>query len=291
MRTSPDCLACFAKQAAWTVGLATDSRQLQEEVLARSAGLIAAFDLELSPPENAAALYRLLGEATGCPDIFADLKSISNRTALRMLPDLEELTSLAPDPLRTAALLAIAGNVIDYGAHHAFDIQRTVDQCLRQGLAIDDLDELRTDLRQARNILYLGDNCGELVFDRLLIKQFNRPVTLAVKDKPILNDALLRDAAACGLDGLCGRIISNGTACPGTPLPSCSDEFKQVFRESDLIISKGQGNFETLSETAGPIYFLLMVKCEVVARHLAELAMRPTGALKNGDLVLMKKKA
>ena len=222
------------------------------------------------------------------PDIFADQKKISNQTALKMLPDLENKISQAAEPLRTAALLSLAGNIIDYGAHHDFDVHRAVDECLNQDLAIDDLDELRDDLQQAQKILYLGDNCGELVFDSLLIKQFDQKVTLAVKEKPIINDALPADAEECGLDSLC-RVISNGTDCPGTPLQSCTNEFKKIFSEADLIISKGQGNFETLSEISGPIYFLLMVKCEVVASHVAESANRPTDSIKTGDLVLMKR--
>ena len=289
MRTSPDCLPCFTKQAAYTVGLATDSRELQQKVIEKAARIIPSFDLELSPPENAVFLYRMVAEITGCPDIFADLKSISNQTALKMLPDLENRISQSADPLRTAALLTIAGNIIDYGSHHDFDIHRTVDECLDKDLAIDDLDKLRADLRQAQKILYLGDNCGELVFDTLLIKQFNQEVTFAVKEKPVINDALPADAEECGLGGLC-RIITNGTDCPGTPLQSCSNEFKKIYREADLIISKGQGNFETLSDVSGPIYFLLMVKCEVVARHLAESANRPTDSITTGDLVLMKKR-
>ena len=288
MRTSPNCLACFTKQAAYTTNLATDSANLQNDIMTSAAGIISSFDLELSPPENAVYLYRMIAERTGNPDIFADLKNISNQTVLKMLPDLEAKISQSADPLRTAALLTLAGNIIDYGSHHNFDVHRAVDECLNKDLAIDDLDELRADLQQAGKILYLGDNCGELVFDSLLIKQFNPEVTLAVKEKPIINDALPADAEECGLGGLC-RIISNGTDCPGTPLQSCNNEFKKIFSEADLIISKGQGNFETLSEVSGPIYFFLMVKCEVVASHLAESANRPTNSIKTGDLVLMKK--
>ncbi len=288
MRTSPDCLPCFKKQAAYAAGLATASPEMQNEIMASAAGIISSFDLELSPPENAVYLYRMIAEQTGNPDIFADLKNLSNQTVLKMLPDLENKISQAADPLRTAALLTLAGNIIDYGSHQDFDVNRAVDECLNKDLAIDAIDELRTDLRRAGKILYLGDNCGELVFDRLLIKQFDQEVTLAVKEKPIINDALPADAEECGLGGLC-RIISNGTDCPGTPLRSCNNEFKKIFNEADLIISKGQGNFETLSEIPGPIYFFLMVKCEVVANHLAESANRPTDSVKTGDLVLMKK--
>lgn len=288
MRTSPDCLPCFTKQAAYTAGLATDSASLHDKIMTSAARIIASFDLELSPPENAVYLYRMIAEQTGNPDIFADLKNLSNQTVLKMLPDLKDKISQAADPLRTAALLTLAGNIIDYGSHHDFDVHRAVDECLNKDLAIDDLDELRADLHRAGKILYLGDNCGELVFDGLLIEQFNQEVTLAVKEKAVINDALPADAEECGLGGIC-RVISNGTDCPGTPLQSCNNEFKKIFNEADLIISKGQGNFETLSEIAGPIYFFLMVKCEVVASHVAKSANRPPDSIKTGDLVLMKK--
>lgn len=285
MRTSPDCLPCFAKQAAYTAALATDSLKLQKEIVACGARLIDTFDLTLSPPENAVFLYRMIAEQAGNSDIFANLKRISNQTVLNMLPELEHKISQATEPLRTAAILTLAGNIIDYGAHHDFDVHHAVDQCLNTPLAIDDLQK---DLRRAKKILYLGDNCGELVFDSLLIKQLDQQITFAVREKPIINDALIADAVECGLDGLC-RIISNGTDCPGTPLQHCSDEFKEIFSEADLIISKGQGNFETLSEISGSIYFMLMIKCEIVARHVAEITNRPPGSIKTGDLVLMKR--
>lgn len=314
MRTSPDCLPCFTRQATYAASLATVSPALQKKIVRKAAMIMAAFDLKLSPPENAVFLYRMIAELTGNGDIFAELKINSNQTALATLPALENIIDQSAEPLRTAALLAIAGNIIDYGSRHDFDLHQALDQCLGRVLAIDDLNEFRSDLLQARNILYLGDNCGELAFDRLLIKQWQPPVaensergenagggecvslgqfkratTFAVKEKPIINDALHADARTCGLDRFC-RIISNGTACPGTPLANCSPEFRKAFGSADLIISKGQGNFETLSETAGPIYFFLMAKCGVVARHLAHCAKLPENSIKIGDLILMKKR-
>lgn len=289
MRTSPECLSCFARQTTYAAGQATDSQELRRKIKAEADRLIASFNLELSPPENAVFLYRMIAEIAARPDIFRDLKDLSNRVALAMRPGLAERISRSDDPFRTAALMAIAGNIIDYGSHHNFDVHRAVDGCLDKGLAIDDIDKLRADLPKAEKILYLGDNCGELAFDHLFISQLGRPVTFAVKESPVINDALRLDACEVGLDQICERIVSNTTDCPGTPLPGCSEEFQKIFREADLIISKGQGNFETLSETAGPIYFLLMVKCEVVAAHLTLSAGYPAGTLKNGDLILLKK--
>jgi len=292
MRTSAACLSCFAEQASYTARLATSNPELQKEIEAEASGLIAGIDFKLSPPENAVSLYRMIAEKSARPDIFADLKSMSNETALQMLPRLEKTLAKSADPLRTAILLAIAGNVIDYGSHQNFDIELTVEECLNRDLALNDLADFRYDLQEARKVLYLGDNCGELAFDRLMvqtIRQTEGEVIFAVKEGPIINDALKVDAEACGIDDLC-RIISNGTDCPGTPLRKCSKEFRRAFAEADLIISKGQGNFETLSEVSAPIYFLLMVKCQVVADHVAEIAGRPVGSIKTGDLVLLKKR-
>jgi uncharacterized protein with ATP-grasp and redox domains len=271
MNTSPNCLPCFMNQAEYTAGLATDSLSLRKEIMDQAAKLIPSFDLKLSPPENSVFLYRMIAEKSNNNDIFAELKAQSNRTALEMLPVMEDKIRYAPDPLDTAIRLAIAGNIIDYGSHQEFDVQKTIDRCLTDSLAISDLEVFKGDLRRAQNILYLADNCGELVFDRLLIEILDRPVTLAVKEKPIINDALRFDAEYCGLSLNC-RIISNGTDCPGTPINNCSRDFLKEFEAADLIISKGQGNFETLSAIDAPIYFMLMVKCPVVANHIEEIA-------------------
>ncbi len=286
MLTTPECLRCFKKQAEFTVSLATDSLDLQQEVIATAAELILSFDLDISPPENSVQLYRMISKMTGCSDLFIDQKKQGNRAALKMRPALEEMICLADDPLQTATRLAIAGNIIDYGSHQDFDLQASIDNCLTSSLAINDLEEFRRNLHRAQNILYLADNCGELVFDRMLIELIDKQVTVAVKEKPILNDALVEDAITCGLDLNC-RIISNGTDCPGTPLNSCSRDFIKEFEAADLIISKGQGNFETLSAIDAPIYFMLMVKCPVVAKHLAEMLGKPMGSIRTGDLILM----
>ncbi|MBU0480877.1 MAG: DUF89 family protein [Proteobacteria bacterium] len=288
MKTSPACLPCFMRQAKFAAALTTDSKSLQDRIIQESSALISSFPLDISPPENAVALYRLIAELSDNPDIFSGLKKISNRAALKMVASLASPIRSSGNKLETAARLAIAGNIIDYGAQQEFDMKKTVERSLALPLAINDLEFFSSDLAKARNILYLADNCGELAFDRLLIETLDRPVTLAVKDRPILNDALLEDAVDCGLDSLC-RLISNGAGCPGTPLDFCSKEFKNAFRETDLIISKGQGNFETLSETPGPIYFLLMVKCPVVAEHINEIRASASGTtVKTGDMVALK---
>jgi len=180
----------------------------------------------------------------------------------------------ASDPLRAALRFAACGNIIDYAAQHSFDAAATMAECGSQPFVLDDyprlLEKLEHSGREPTKILYLADNCGELVFDGLLIGELQRlgcVVTLAVRGAPIINDATMDDVHVCGLDKLC-RVIDNGTGCPGTPLADCSDIFQQDFADADVILSKGMGNFETLSDVSAPLFFLFTVKCIRVASYL-----------------------
>jgi len=287
MRTTLDCLPCLLKQALYAARLATEDEAAQNHIMRQVAELLSGLDLSLSPPENAVGIYSLIAREAECEDPFRHLKQKSNNLALSLRPELQKQIASSNDPLRTALRFAIAGNIIDYGAHHDFDAQHAIAECLRKELAINHYQDFAEDVKRAETILYLADNCGELVFDGLVIEQLEKPVTLAVKEGPIINDATVADARDCGLDQYC-RVISNGTNCPGTPLTSCSSEFMEIFQEADLIISKGQGNFETLSESQAPVYFLLTVKCPVVARHISNRLQLGHEAINVEDMIIMK---
>lgn len=294
MRTTLDCLPCLLKQALYTARLSSDDAQVHQRIMRRAAELISGFDLAISPPENAVALYGLIAEISGCPDPFASLKKEGNQLALGLSGNIREEINRAADPLMTAIRFAIAGNIIDYGAHHQFEATETIVACQSRDFAINDYKELQKDLTRLAesngSLLYLADNCGELVFDGLLLELLagrGIEIFLAVKERPIINDALVEDAMACGLDQYC-TILANGTGCPGTPFSDCSLEFQEIFSNAGLIISKGQGNFETLSESRAPIYFLLTVKCPVAGRHIAECANLSGPLPGNGEMALMK---
>ena len=284
MLTYLNCMPCFLKQALYTARLSTSSLQVQEEIMARTAGLLSELDFSRTPPENATPVYELIAEISGCKDPFAELKKESNQLALDLQENIRDIIKQSDVPLFTAIKYSIAGNIIDYGAHHDFDILDTINKCSTRELVLNDYEKLCEDLNTAEKILYLGDNSGEVAFDSLVIEQLDQQILFAVRGKPIINDALREDAQFCGLDRQC-EIISNGTNCPGTPLSRCSAEFREAFNQADLIISKGQGNFETLSEVRAPIYFLLSVKCPVVARHIFENTGR---SVQNGDMILLK---
>jgi len=282
-----ECLPCFLRQALYAARLSTPAADLRQKIVREVARLLPDLDMTSTPPENSMLVYETIARLSGCPDPFLDLKKTSNQRALDLLPRLKEILAAAADPLWAAIRLAMAGNVIDYGAHHDFDLNQALGDCLAREPAINHYGLLQKDLRTARTVLYLGDNCGELVFDGLVLERLKQEVTLAVKERPIINDALREDALTCGLDRL-AKVMDNGTACPGTPVPLCSPEFQQAFAAADLIISKGQGNFETLSETRAPLYFLLMVKCQVVADHIAALTGMPARAVTTSALVLLR---
>lgn len=277
MKTAIDCLPCYMRQTLQVVRLSTDDPELQLKVLRRVAELTRNMDMDRTPPENSVPVYQAIAEISGCADPYFAIKQQSNEQALALLPEIQKELSHSGNPLAVALRLAIGGNIIDYGAMHSFDVDAAMERCLEIPFAIDHSRELQHQvgtLRKGANVLYLADNSGEIVYDSLLVKlltDLGLNVTVAVKSGPIINDALLADAKSCGLDRV-ARIVENGTSCPGTPLPICSDELKQAFTEADLILSKGQGNFETLSEEKAEIFFLLTVKCSVVGTHLAEIS-------------------
>lgn len=294
MRTYSECLSCLADQAAATARMSCNDPEIEQRVIRDVGRLLQRLDTALPPPENAEAMYALVAGITGIEDPYRQLRRQSNRLALSLRKKVLEQIRESADPLKTAVHYAVAANVIDYGTRHTFDAMDVLTNCLHYEFLIDDTAALTGLLKNNRNrkILYLADNSGEIVFDGILVRQlqgFGCDVTLAVREKPVLNDVTMRDAEECGIDGIC-RVISTGSGCPGIPLAHCSDEFRELFEESDIIISKGQGNFETLSETDRPIFFLLTVKCPVVGCQVASMRRQKTDrAVATGEMIVMKR--
>jgi uncharacterized protein with ATP-grasp and redox domains len=260
------------RQALAASRLATSDPELHERVLRKVLSALSRIDLGQSPPAMAAAIHRVIGEAVGNVDPYRQMKRESTEFALSLLPGLQERFGRAPDPFETAVRLAIAGNVIDAGVNPDVarkHVREAVDWALEASLDRDVLERLRIAIGQAASILYLADNAGEIVFDRLLLDRLPADkVVLAVRGAPAINDATIEDAAEAGLTELV-RVIDNGSSAPGTILEDCSDSFRRRFESADVVIAKGQGNYETLNDAGREIYFLFKVKCGVVARDLA----------------------
>lgn len=220
----------------------------------------------LSSPEIQQLLNEKFYGIIGVDDPFEEEKSISNKEALGLYVRWKNKVIESENPFNLALRLAVAGNIMDYGADGRFDIRRTIQKVISADFAIDDSLLLKQKIQQAHKILYLGDNAGEIVFDKLFIETImHNNVVYAVKGAPILNDVTLKDADEVGMN-LVSDVISNGYGAPSTIVRKCSGEFKKIYKEADLIISKGQGNLEGLINQHDPrVFFLLMIKCDVIA--------------------------
>jgi len=277
MKTKAECFPCLLRQCIQVARISNCSEKNHFRLLQSVSELLACLDETKSPPANAGPIYSRIAQITGCDDPYFDKKKSSMKEALNHLPDLREEIRGSEGELASAIRFAIAGNIIDFGAPRGFDIDTTLARSRTEDLAVDHtgalIDTIES-LSRGASVLYLADNCGEIVYDSLLVENlFERglDITVAVKEGPIINDALLEDGYAAGLNNF-GRIITNGTRCPGTVLEECSREFLECFESADLVISKGQGNFESLSQVEREIFFLLTIKCAVAGRHMAKLA-------------------
>ncbi len=280
MRAYLDCYPCFFKQIIQTSREITSDEKKIQEVFIAFGQYLRHIPEDATPPEIGREVYRLIAEKTGVSDPYREIKKKCTRQVLTLYPQLKKRITASEDRLLTAARLAIAGNVIDFGANAQFDLVKDLEILLSQELAIDHYPDFRQSLEKSRQILYLADNAGETVLDRILIEEIGRSVIYAVREKPIINDAVLQDALDAGLDQVT-EIVSSGTDAPGTILSLCSRDFLKIYDSADLIISKGQGNYEGLSDETRPIFFLLKAKCEVIAR---DIGVDP------GGLILMKAK-
>ncbi|MBN1825413.1 MAG: DUF89 family protein [Candidatus Eisenbacteria bacterium] len=267
MRTYLDCYPCFMRQALDALGRITEDEEEQLRILQGVTEEIASFDPTSTPPEMAQRIHRILRRETGLDDPYREAKEESTRHALALYPELKRIVEESDDPLETAIRVSVAGNIIDLGATAEYDLEGGIERALKQDFAVHDIGQFRARLAETERLLFLGDNAGETVFDRVLIETLGRPVDYAVRGAPVINDATREDAAAAGLDRV-AHVIDNGSDAPGTLLPFCSEEFRTVFHEAGLILAKGQGNYESLSEEPAPLFYLLQTKCPVIARDL-----------------------
>lgn len=267
MKTQTECMPCFMNQALRAAKTATDKDDQIWEALNKTGELLQHVKRNSIPAETGEKVYRLVQDITGQNDLYASEKQESIREALNLLPEIEKRIKNAPDPLMAAIRTAIAGNVIDFGVNKAFDLKKDWEQIFTQNFAAENYSSFKKKLAQAKNVLYIGDNAGESVLDRVLIKQLKRPVKYAVREKPIINDLTYKEALESGLDKD-AEIISSGATAAGTILKQCSESFRKLFYEADMVISKGQGNYEGLSDAPRQVFFLLKAKCTPVARQI-----------------------
>lgn len=269
MRSVSDCVGCVIDQGLRAARIATDNDRIHEAVVREIANRLRNFDFSIAPAVNSMIAYETVAEITGNPDPFRAKKREHNDVALAMEERLNAIVTRAPDRLHAALRVAAAGNVIDMGVLRSFDIEAAIRHVLEESFAVDDYDELCESLSKATEILLVGDNAGEIVFDKPLVKLLaeRARVLYAVKSGPIINDATVEDAEYTGMTKL-ATVVATGTRTIGVPLELVSDEFRRVLERVQLVIAKGQGNFETMDVLPYNIFFILKAKCCAVAREL-----------------------
>ena len=285
MKTYLDCIPCIIRQCLDAVRSVTADESIHEQVVRDVLQSASQMDLCQPPPAMGQFIHGRIRELTGNADPYREAKEHQNRTAKELSEQLKDKVQQAAKPLELAVRLAIAGNAIDLAVKTGMsesEIRRSIISSLGEPLS-GDVRQFARAVARATNILYLTDNAGEIVFDRLLIEQLPRDkVTVAVRGAPVINDATMADAETAGITDLV-TVIDNGSDAPGTILDDCSEAFRRRFAEADLIIAKGQGNYETLRDSPRPLYFLLRVKCPIIARDVGcatgRMVLRPSDSL------------
>ena len=270
MKTYLDCIPCFVRQTLSSARLVSEDETVHREALRQVLKMTSEMDMSKPPPKMGQAIHRVIRQALHDPDPYAAIKDRFTKLALSLLPQLRERVQRSEDPLETATRLSIAGNMIDFGPRSDLaeeEVAPALEEALQAPLQ-GDLESFRSTLAGAEKVTFLADNAGEIVFDRLLLRELApREITVVVKGSPTINDATLEDAEAAGIREE-ARVVANGSDAPGTVWEEVTPEVRDLVREADLVISKGQGNYETLSQPPRPIWFLLKAKCPVIAQDI-----------------------
>ena len=272
MRMSPECVPCLIRRVLFEAEEIDGSKSV--EAVRNAAEMLGElFGEDVCSATVATHVHRKTYELLGTDDPYKNLKRKSNQVALELYPSAERFVKSSKNPLRDAFLCAVVGNVLDFGIGTGYDhpeeLRKEFKNLLSEGLGHDDTPKIRALLRKSDNVVYLGDNCGEIVLDRLALKElgkFDIDLTFVVKEVPILTDATKKDIAGLGIEKLVDRIVEAPGFAVGVDPDSLKGPFGKMLRSADLVIAKGMANFESLSETdMAPIAYLLRTKCDPVA--------------------------
>ena len=274
MKTYLECIPCFIKQSLESARMTTDDQEVQTEVVKRVMNYLEGISFTSSPPEISREVHKIIRQITKSKDPYKRVKNQSNEMAKKEYPYLEKLVKDSDDPLLMAIKLSIVGNVIDFGTMNRFNLDDMIDNAVKQEFDDSSYSKFKNILEQSKTILFLADNTGEIFFDKLLLSQLKnmqKNIIYVVKSNPIINDATIEDANLAGIDKLAKIIeVDSGqtSSSPGVLLSNSSKEFLELFKNSDMVISKGQGNYEGLSDVDREVFFMLVVKCPMVANDI-----------------------
>jgi len=280
MKTHLDCIPCTVSSFMRLLDNGVIPQEKQEILMRKVLDFLSKTDYSHSPPEMGAELHRMIRDILQDKDPYRQIKEKYNVMMMELYPKLKDMLEESGAPLDTAMRLAIGGNVIDFGAKYQFDVMETIQGALDRKPDPDDSGELLKALGQARKVMYIGDNCGEIVLDKLFLEYMDVDEKIfVVREKPIINDVTEEDARMVGMDQV-ARVKTTGDDSPGAVWERSSGEFRKLFTEADVVISKGQGNLEGLIEVKhDQLYFLLVTKCELIAERIGS---------RKGQFVVMK---
>jgi len=277
MKTYLDCIPCFISQSLEAARMSSDDENVHKKVLEEVMEHLQTISFSTPPPETSREVHHIIKKITGSKDPYKNVKLQANSTAKKLYPELKKMVEKANDSLFMAVKLAIVGNVIDFGTMNRFNINDMINVVLNQEqLSEEAYKEFIKTLDNSRTVLYIADNCGEIYFDKLLLEELsarNKKITYVVRANPIINDVTLEDAKTAGIDGIAEVIAADegsDKSAPGILLKYASPVFLEKLDTCDMVISKGQGNYESLSDVNRRIFFLLVVKCPLVSRDIKE---------------------
>lgn len=269
MNVKYDCILCSIRGVLNLFKKGLIEEKYQEEIFGKVLDFYSKLDYTQLSTANTREVKNIICKVSGLEDPFKPLKDMVNNKALEYYDKYSNEIKKDANPFQKAMRLAIAGNFIDFGPNHDFDIDEKINEVFEAEFPIDDSKKLYNEVKKAKSILYIGDNTGEIVFDKLFLEVLNHPnITYTVRKSPILNDSTMEDAIWAGIDRL-ANVITTGDDAPGVILDSVSDEFLDYYNSVDLIISKGQGNFEGLCDiTDKNLFFLFTVKCKLISDNI-----------------------
>jgi uncharacterized protein with ATP-grasp and redox domains len=273
MNIQKECVECIYNQSKRVSSFLNVPAKIAEQIDTLAKKHIENFDFQNTPPHNATPMYEDMAKLLEVDDLYATLKEEASENAKKFISTCKDKIKSATDTLEAAIKTAIAGNVIDLAAEVMFDLEKEIDKIFHTSFAIDDFEKLKTKLATTKKLVYLSDNAGEEVFDKICIETLKKlyphlEVFYFVRGKPIINDLTIEHAKKSGLDEV-AVLVDSGVPTPGYALDLANPTSKKLFYEADCIISKGMGNYECLGVMQDlPLFFLLKVKCQVVAREI-----------------------
>lgn len=271
IRLNPECVSCLVKKQIGRYP-AEAERAVKIEYMQSVLRTIADVPTTMSAPEVMDEIYRIQERMFGAGKDYSRIKEHFNSLMLELAPSVQMEIGKSASPLKTAVQYAMMGNYIDFAAMDSVDENKLIQMLSKAAdtpVREDTLLAMEADLKQAKELVYLTDNCGEIVLDKLLIQEIQKlypdiEITVIVRGKPVVNDATIEDAEQVGLPEMV-RVIDNGSSVGGTCIEGISEEAKNHINGADIIISKGQGNFETLQKCGLNVYYIFMCKCSMFA--------------------------